>query len=51
VGIQLLTSWIVARVLETLAEREDLINGEMRDETSETSSGLFQGPAQDAPVI
>jgi hypothetical protein len=51
VGIQLLISWIVARVLETLAEREDLINREMSDETSEKSSGLFQGPAQDAPVI
>jgi hypothetical protein len=33
VGIQLLISWIVARVLKALAEREELIHGDMQAET------------------
>jgi glycosyltransferase involved in cell wall biosynthesis len=55
VGIQLLISWIVARVLEALAEREDLINGEMREETPVKAPGIFQGSceesSQNVPVL
>jgi hypothetical protein len=54
VGMQLLISWIVARVMEALAEREELIHREMRDETVLKDLGLFQGSgeesAQEAPV-
>jgi hypothetical protein len=55
VGMQLLISWIVARVMEELAEREELIQREMRDETLLKKPGLVQTSreesAQEAPVV
>jgi glycosyltransferase involved in cell wall biosynthesis len=55
VGMQLLISWIVARVMEALAEREELIHREIRSETVLKNLGLFQDAgeesAQEAPVV
>lgn len=56
VGVQLLISWIVARVLESLAEREELVHREMRDATEpEGARVLFPGPApepvRDSPAV
>jgi hypothetical protein len=47
VGIQLLISWIVARVLKALAEREDLIHGEMSSDTLLQETRLFQGACEE----
>jgi len=55
VGMQLLISWIVARVLEALAEREELIQREISDEAALQAPGLFprphEEPAQGAPAV
>ena len=54
VGLQLMISWVLARVLEALAEREQVIHREMEDEpVSAKTLGVFPGlgeeTAQEAP--
>jgi glycosyltransferase involved in cell wall biosynthesis len=49
VGLQLLISWLVARVLETLAEREQLVQREMReDAVSSGTVGAFSPLGEEA---
>jgi len=43
VGLQFLVSWIVARVLEALAERDELIRCDMQEEKTLPASGLLHG--------
>jgi glycosyltransferase involved in cell wall biosynthesis len=54
VGMQLLISWIVARVLKALAEREELIHGDMHDEMfvqgRELQHKSYGETAQDAVI-
>jgi glycosyltransferase involved in cell wall biosynthesis len=49
VGLQLLISWILVRVLQALAERENIIQREMNDAVEERI-GLFQYPG-DEPAV
>ena len=48
VGLQFLISWIVARVLEALAEREELIQREMRDDFNLPESGPMLDSIEEA---
>ncbi|MBM3791730.1 MAG: glycosyltransferase, partial [Acidobacteria bacterium] len=55
VGLQLVIFWVVARVLEALAEREELIQRDMQEEESVQGLGMIAGsgeePVRKAPAV
>jgi hypothetical protein len=50
VGVQLILSWILMRVLEALSEREGRILAEM-ELTRQATPGSGQAPATAAPTL